>query len=161
MRFSTGERVMVGLPACPYAMGYEHTSQRVTGWGPSRMAAGARALVLLALAVFFPVVLVRNWSDNAYLLFPLVGIALFLLSLPFAVAAAIPALPVRRTVARIGVILVRVIGGLCCVLLCIALVPAATQYSTHAVLISHLVGLALLLPVVIGIGWRLDRESRA
>jgi hypothetical protein len=153
--------MVVGLPVCPYAMGYEHTSQRVTRQGPSRTAVGACALVLLALAVFFPVVLVRNWSDNAYLLFPIVGIALFLLSLPFAVAAAIPAMPVRRIVARIGVILVRVVGGLCCVLLCFALVPAATQYSTYAVFISHLAGLALLLPVVIGIGWRFDRGSRA
>lgn len=124
---------------------------------PSRRAVGIRVLVLLVLAIFFPAVLVRDWSDNAYLIFPLVGVALFLLSLPFAVAAIVPSVRVRDALARIGVTLVWIVGGICCVLLALSLIPAATQYRTYTVLFSHLVGLAVLLPVVIGIGWRLGR----
>ncbi|MDQ6832046.1 MAG: hypothetical protein M3008_01500 [Chloroflexota bacterium] len=124
---------------------------------PSCAALGLRALALLALAVFFPAVLVRNWSDNAYIFFPLVGIALLLLSVPFAIAALLPAGRTRRVVASVGIALVRVIGGFCCVVLMLSVIPAATQYYTRTVLISHLAGLALLLPVVLGIGWRVRR----
>jgi len=130
------------------------TSPRI----PSRAATGIRALVLLALALFFPAVLVRNGSDNAYIFFPLAGIALLLLSLPFAVATVLPGGRVQGYVAHAGVILVWVVGGLCCLMLVLSVIPAATQYDTHTVLISHLIGLALLLPVVLGIGWRL-RQS--
>jgi hypothetical protein len=126
---------------------------------PSRAALALRALALLALAVLFPTVLVRNWSDNAYLLLPLAGIALGLLSVPFAIAALLPAGRARAVVAAVGIGLVWVIGGLCCLVLALALIPAATQYATRTVLISHLVGLALLLPVVVSIGGRLRRSS--
>jgi len=124
---------------------------------PSRAALGVRAVVLLTLAAFFPTALVRNWSDNAYIFFPLAGMALFLLSLPFAIAALLPERAARRIVARVGVILVWSIGGFCCVVLLLSIIPATTHYYTRTVLISHLVGLALLLPAVFGIGWRLRR----
>ena len=114
-----------------------------------------RAVVLLALAAFFPTVLVRNWSDNAYIFFPLVGMALVFLSLPFVIAVLLPKPAARGIVARTGVVLVRSVGGFCCVVLLLSIIPAATHYYTLTVLISHLVGLALLLPVVLGIGWRL------
>lgn len=124
---------------------------------PSRAATGIRAVVLMGLALFFPAVLVRNWSDNAYIFFPLAGVALFLLSLPFAIATLLPGGRTREYVARAGVVLVWIVGGLCCLVLLRSVIPAATQYETSTVLISHLVGLALLLPVVFGIGWRLRR----
>jgi hypothetical protein len=137
-------------------MGSEFASQREQPASvPSRRAVGIRALVLLALAMFFPTALVRNWSDNAYLLLPLTGVALLFLSLPFMLAAALPDGAGRRVAAWVGVVLVWSIGGLCCLLLALALIPAATQYATAAVFISHLIGLALLVPVAIGIRWRL------
>ncbi len=123
---------------------------------PSRGALGLRALILLALALLFPL-LVRNWSDNAYIFFPLAALAFFALSLPFAVAMLLPEGTARGVAAGIAVALVWGIGGLCCVVLALSLIPAATQYYTSAVLISHLIGLGLLLPVVISIGWRLRR----
>lgn len=123
---------------------------------PSRAALGMRALVLLALALVFPL-LVRNWSDNAYIFFPLAAVAFFVLSIPFAVAMLLPEGTPRIVGAGIAVALVWIIGGLCIVVLALSLIPAATQYRTNDVLISHLIGLALLLPVVIGIGWRLHR----
>jgi len=116
-----------------------------------------RAVVLLALAAFFPKALVRNWSDNAYIFFPLAGMALVFLSLPFAIAALLPERAARGIVARVGVVLVWSIGGFCCIVLLLSIIPAATQYYTRTVLISHLVGLALLLPVVLGIDWHLRR----
>lgn len=123
---------------------------------PSRGALGLRALVLLALALAFPL-LVRNWSDNAYIFFPLAAVTLYVLSIPFAVAMLLPEGTARGVVAGIAVALVWGIGGLCCIVLTLSLIPAGTQYRTSAVLISHLIGLGLLLPVVIGIGWRLRR----
>lgn len=122
---------------------------------PSRRALGARALVLLALALLFPL-LVRNWSDNAYIFFPLAAVAFFLLSLPFGVAMLLRG-RARVIGAAIAVALVWIIGGLSIVILALSLIPAATQYRTNDVLISHIIGLALLLPVVVGIGWRLRR----
>jgi hypothetical protein len=149
--------VVAGWKACSLDVGAMDVSRTEVKHGPSRAAVGIRALVLLMLAVFFPTVLVRDWSDNAYLVFPLVGVVLFLLSLPFVVAALIPAAQARATVTRVGVILVWIGGGICCLLLAFSLIPAATQYQTRTVFIIYLIGLALLLPVMIGIGWRLDR----
>lgn len=124
---------------------------------PSRTAMGVRAVVLLALAAFFPTVLVRNGSDNAYIFFPLVSMALVILSLPFAIAGLLPERAARGIVARAGIILVWSVGGFCCVVLLLSIIPAVTHSYTGSVLMSHLVGLALLLPVVLGIGWRLRR----
>src|SRR5258708_31522916 len=100
---------------------------------PDRAATGVRALILLALAVFFPTVLVRNGSDNAYIFFPLAGIALFILSLPFIAATIAPAGLVRIILARFGVSFVRVVGGLCCVTLVIFVIQIIAQHGNRTV----------------------------
>ncbi len=122
---------------------------------PSRIALVLRAALILAVAVLFMIVLVRNGSDNAYIFFPLAGFALSVLAVPFVVAALLPA-QARRVVAPFAVGAVRAVGGCGVAVLLVSLIPAATQYRTPDVLISHLAGLLLLVPLVVGIDWRLQ-----
>jgi hypothetical protein len=76
------------------------------------------------VGLFFVVVLVANTEDNAYIGLWLVGVALMLSSLPYAVATALPDGRARRLtlVGALGVSVLVGVGGLVIILLSLAVI---------------------------------------
>jgi Kef-type K+ transport system membrane component KefB len=113
---------------------------------PSRAHLGWSAMGLFGLGVFFLQVLVVDQNDNAYGYLAVVGGALTVTAVPFAVAALVPTGPVRKVIARVAfglVALVGLVGGVL-LLLSVLLIPSQS-YGSNAILVGHVVGLLALI----------------
>ena len=125
---------------------------------PSQSLAAVSALWLAALGLFYLLVLVANWSDNAYLWLFMIGALLILVSIPFALAALLPYNNFRRIVIWLSIGLLWLFGAFSSVMLIGALFIIPSQhYPTPQVFVSHLVGLLVLLPTLFFVGYRFVR----
>lgn len=132
---------------------------------PTRAALLLRAVIVAAVG-FALRRLVFNESDNAYIAPWTASTLLVPLAVPFLVAAAIPAGVARRVVARVAVALVWGVGGLCAALfvfyavlivgsVLLALITGSTRPDGYGVMIAHLGGAILLVPLVLLVNRRL------
>lgn len=132
---------------------------------PTRAALLLRAAGVAAVGLALRS-LVFNGSDNAYLVPATGSIMLPPLAVLFAVAALLPAGRVRRVVAWVAVALVWAVGGLFAVLflfytvlivgsVVVALVVGGARPDGYGVMVAHIGGAMLTVPLVLLINWRL------
>jgi hypothetical protein len=133
-----------------------------TGSRRSRLAALACAALTAGVGQFMQRALVFNWSDNAYLLVALLGLALMVPAALFLAAALIPVRIVQLGATWAGVGLVYIIGVLGILPAPFLLVASgasiaqALNPSTSPVAASHLAA-AGLCPLLIGLVTLLQR----
>jgi hypothetical protein len=129
----------------------------------TRGSAAASMLLVSGLGCFLLAVLVANRSDNAYLWIALLGMLLVVAGLPFGLAAVAPFEGLRRSLTRVGLVLVWGIGAPGLLLLLIGgplyLVSTPGAFPGGAVdgrvVLNHVVGSVLLLIVlwIVGYYW--------
>ncbi len=117
---------------------------------PDRATLGGTAAGLLLLGAFFLQVLVADSSDNAYFYLFALGMALLIAALPFVLAALMPGGAPRRMTARLALGFLSVVGlpGLVLLIFAVLLIPFQ-NYESSQVLVSHVLGLVLLLAALI------------
>ena len=95
--------------------------------------------------MFFAGVLVADSGDNAYSYLFLVGGALVVAAVPFALTALLPSGETRRAFTRAALGMLALVGllALGLLLLSVAIIPSQ-DYQSDTVLINHLIGLMAL-----------------
>ena len=132
---------------------------------PTRTALVVRAVGVAAVG-FALRLLVFNESDNAYLVPATGSMLLPPLAVPFLVAALLPAGQTRRIAAWVAVALVWVIGGLFAVLfllyaaliagsVVVALIGGGARSDGYGVMIAHVLGAVVTVPLVLLVSRRL------
>jgi Kef-type K+ transport system membrane component KefB len=113
---------------------------------PSRALLGSSSAALVVLGALFIVVLVGDSGDNAYSYLAFVGGALIVAGLPFAAAALFRPGSIRRAVVRVALGLLALVGvlGLLLLTLSAAVIPSQ-NYQSDRVMISHVIGLVVLV----------------
>lgn len=135
------------------------------------MNAPARAALLLRAVIVAAVggalrLLVSNESDNAYIVPWAASTLLVPLAVPFLIAALLPAGRGRRAVAWVAVALVWVVGGLFAALflfytvliagtVVFALVMGGARPNDYGVMLAHIGGAMLTVPLVLLVSRRL------
>ncbi|MHB1004957.1 MAG: hypothetical protein ACYC3S_04855 [Chloroflexota bacterium] len=125
---------------------------------PSRVQAAQAVGALLGMAAVFLLLLVRDWSDNAYLYLAVTGQVLVLLSVPFVLAALLPYGWPRRVLLLLGFVLLWVFGTLGVLLLLLG-TDQSLVYGPSGIKamlpVLHLAGAALLAFALYVVGYRL------
>ncbi len=133
-------------------------ASRITRIHASRALARGSALALVFLAIVLRTVLVRNPSDNAYLWIAVVGMALLLPAVPFALAGLLPRGPATSWLMRAGIVLLWLLAVPGLVLLVIgaglsvATAPPSIPMDTQVPL-SHLLAFVLLAGTLYLVGF--------
>ncbi len=133
-------------------------ASHVTRSHASRALARGSAAILVVLAIVLRTVLVRNQSDNAYLWIAIVGMALLVPAVPFALAAMLPRGAAMIWLMRVGIVLLWLLAVPGLVLLASGAglslsssprgLPTDLQVPT-----SHLLAFALLASALFAVGW--------
>lgn len=127
----------------------------------SRRRTALSGLSILLLGIVFQQLLVRNWSDNAYLWIAMVGFGLYPVGIAYLLAGAFPESAVRTGLVYLALGLLWFVGGLGLVLMVMGAIIVLAQPSFYSwaslEFISHTAAAVLLAITLYCVGLRAMR----